>query len=449
MVSDSTPPRRPMLTLDDLATPLSRRPERLHALSASDLAIAFSLGLDLAEGKSPGHGQRVAYIATMLADAMALEGPQRAGVFFGGLLHDAGVTQAGSDICRVAGVDEEILFGSSPLRSPDDVSGGRLFADAAAVSDAIHAHPQAGAEIVSALELPEEAVKAVASHHERWDGTGYPHGSSGDAIALEARILAAADAAEVLIGRESNALTARRRFPAGIDEFAGTMLDPAIVTELLKLSRDDAFWLGLYADDLPATLTALRGASDNRRSRRRVMRFAEVFADIADAKGGHTGGHARRTAESAEKLAEALELDGGHVEMVKIAALLHDIGLLGVPARIMSKPDILSISEMQIMRQHPSNSELILEPLNGFEEIAYWIARHHERPDGRGYPDMLSGEEIPLESRILSVADVHSALTSERPHRGAISPKDAKQILLGAAGTQLDAEMARLFVTLL
>ena len=92
------------------------------------------------------------------------------------------------------------------------------------------------------------------------------------------------------------------------------------------------------------------------------------------------------------------------------------------------------------MRQHPASSEMILEELNGFEEIAIWIARHHERPDGKGYPEMLTGDDIPLESRILAVADVFAALTSERPHRGAVSRKDARQILLGAAGTQLDAE---------
>jgi HD-GYP domain-containing protein (c-di-GMP phosphodiesterase class II) len=114
----------------------------------------------------------------------------------------------------------------------------------------------------------------------------------------------------------------------------------------------------------------------------------------------------------------------------------------------MSKPDILSVTEMQLMRQHPAHSEMVLAPLQGFEEIAYWIARHHERPDGKGYPEMLTGEDIPLESRIISVADVFAALTSERPHRGALSSKDARQILLGAAGSQLDPELARLFSTL-
>jgi HD-GYP domain-containing protein (c-di-GMP phosphodiesterase class II) len=119
VVSENTSPR-PILTLDDLAAPMSRRPERLHALTASELAVAFSQALDLAEGKQPGHAQRVCYIATTLADALALSPAERAGVFFGALLHDTGVTGAAADLCRVAGVDEEAIFGPSPRRSPEE-----------------------------------------------------------------------------------------------------------------------------------------------------------------------------------------------------------------------------------------------------------------------------------------------------------------------------------------
>jgi HD-GYP domain-containing protein (c-di-GMP phosphodiesterase class II) len=301
---------------------------------------------------------------------------------------------------------------------------------------------------VRALDLGEEAAGAIAAHHERWDGFGYPAGTAGDSIPIEARVIAAADVAESLITAEASSLSARRRLPSEIAGYVGAALDPRVTAKLLELGRSDEFWLGLYTEDLQDGLHALRPQAEPRKSRKRVMRFAEVFADIADAKGGRTVGHSRRTAEAAERLAEAAGLDAGHVEMIRIAALLHNIGLLGVPARIMSKPDILSITEMQLMRQHPSNSELILRGLNGFEEISFWVARHHERPDGKGYPEMLTGDEIPTEARIIAVADVYSALTAERAHRRAISRADAKQILLGAAGTQLDPELVRLFVTL-
>ena len=447
MVSDNTP-RRPVLTLDDLARPMTRRPERLHALTTADLAIAFSLGLDLGEGKAAGHAQRVCYIATMIADALELEAPSRAGVFFGALLHDIGVTPAAADLCRVSGVDEETIFGPAPLRLPDS-EHLRFQSERGAIMEAVHRHGPVGAEMVRSLELPDEAATAVASHHEHWDGSGFPEGLRGDAIPVEARIVAAADVAEVLIGEEVSSLAARRQFVQSIGQYAGSQLDPAIVGALLDVAKSDEFWLGLYSENMVDTLTAMRGPIDGRKSRKRVLRFAEVFADLSDAKGGHTAGHSRRTAEGAERLAETLGLDPGHVEMIKIAGLLHDIGLLGVPARVMTKPDILSVTEMQLMRQHPGSSEMILQELQGFEEIAIWIARHHERPDGKGYPEMLVGDDIPLESRILSVADVYSALTSVRPHRGAVSREDARQILVGAAGTQLDPELVRLFLTLI
>jgi len=448
VVRDSSNPRRPVLTLDDLAMPASRRPERLHALTAAELAIALSQGLDLAEGKPVGHAQRVCYIATSLADRMDVDAGERAGAYFGALLHDVGVTLAASDICRVAGVDEETIFGPMPLRA-QEARGPFAFADQHDVADAVHQHCILGAETVRALDLPEEAAAAVLGHHERWDGQGFPNGEAGEDIPLQARIVAAADLAEVIIAREQSALSARRHFPQEIMEYAGTVMDPAVAHGLLALSRSDSFWLGLYAEDPAEMLNAMRGPTDTRKSKKRVQRFAEVFADISDAKGGHTAGHSRRTADGAEKIASALALDPDHVEMIRIAALLHNLGLLGVPARVMSKPDILSITEMQVMRQHPSSSEMILQGLPGFEEVAHWIARHHERPDGKGYPEMLSGDDIPLESRIISVSDVYSALISERPHRGALGPKDAKQILLGAAGTQLDAELARLFCSLI
>lgn len=448
MVSESSPPRRPVLTLDDLARPLTRRPERLHALTAAELAIAFSQGLDLAEGKNIGHAQRVCYIATAVADAMEIDPAQRSAVFFAGLLHDVGVTPASAELCRIAGVDESSIFGPSPLRAREVDRTDLVFADRAAVQEAIERHTMLGADAVRSLELPDEAAIAVEAHHEHWDGSGFPQQLAGEAIPIEGRILAAADVAEVLIAEQFSSLVARRHFHASISEYSGKQLDPQIVATLLDLAKSDEFWLGLYSEDLAAALTSLRVGGDTRKSRKRVLRFAEVFADLADAKGEHTAGHSRRAADYAERLAEAAGFDPGHIEMLRIGALLHNIGLLGVPARVMSKPDILSVTEMQLMRQHPANSEMILQELPGFEEVSVWIGRHHERPDGKGYPEMLSGDEIPTESRILAIVDVYDALTSDRPHRGAMSARDAKQILLGAAGTQLDPELVRAFCQL-
>ncbi len=447
MAAESTSPQRPILTLDELTQPLTRRPERIHALSAAELAIAFSRALDLAEGKDVGHAQRVCYIATQIADKLELAEPSRSGVYFAALLHDIGVTPASADLFRAAGVDEMAVFGPAPLSVREDSHRGvSVFADREAIDDAIESHGPLGADIARKLDLGEEAARAIEHHHERWDGAGYPLGFTGDDIPVEARIVALADAAEVLIADETNALVARRRLSTSIQDYAGSMLDPQMVAALLQLAKADEFWLGMYSEDLAETVNSMRTHIEVRKSRKRMMRFAEVFAELADAKRGHGSQHARLTAAHAESLANAIELDEATTEMLKVGALLLDLGLLGVPARIMSKPDILSVTEMQLMRQHPANSEMILQELPGLEEVAQWIARHHERPDGKGYPDMLDGDEIPVESRILAVADMWAALTSDRPHRAALSAKDARQVLLNAAGHQLDAELVRTFL---
>ena len=161
-------------------------------------------------------------------------------------------------------------------------------------------------------------------------------------------------------------------------------------------------------------------------------------------------GHSRRTADGAEQLAEALSASiPGHVEMVRIAALLHDVGLLGVPARVMSKPDILSVTEMQLMRQHPANSET--DPA-GTARIRRGrdLDRAPPRAAGRqGLPRDAGGRRHPA-----GVAHPLDRRRLRGTHVGAAAPRrdadrDAKQILLGAAGTQLDAELVRLFCTLM
>lgn len=98
------------------------------------------------------------------------------------------------------------------------------------------------------------------------------------------------------------------------------------------------------------------------------------------------------------------------------------------------------------MRLHPTYSQSVLEALPGMEDVAHWVGAHHERPDGKGYPEMLEGDAIPLEARIISLADTYVALRSARPYRAALSEDDARQVLEGAAGTQLDEGLVKLFL---
>lgn len=315
------------------------------------------------------------------------------------------------------------------------------------VVEAIHAHTEEGANVAMALGFGTDVQAAIASHQERWDGEGYPSELREEAIPIAGRLIAAADLIDSLITTDPNPLLSRRNLVSGLAEHAGTLIETKLAQHAHNLVRNDAFWLGLHNATLPDELAGFLRADEqeSERSPADILTFAKVFASLGDAKGEHMKGHSERTAEVADQIARAAGLDESRRELVRVAALTHHVGLLGVPARILAKPDILSLTEMEAMRQHSRFSEQILEALPGMEEIAHWVGAHHERPDGKGYPEMLEADDIPLEARIISLADTYVALTSTRPYREALTETDARQVLEGGAGTQLDEKLVKVF----
>ena len=420
------------------------------APSQAELASAFAQGIDLAEGHRPGHAARVCYIATNLAQAMGLSTEVRRAVSYASLLHDAGTVSTAAEICRLINVSEEAIFYSGPERPPEQLALEIAPNDTEVVVKLLRAHPEQGAQVARDLNCDATVQEAIASHHERWDGHGYPQSLKGEAIPIVGRLVATADVIEFLISGEDNALVARRNLLAELGEHDGLTLDPELVQKTRELVGSDAFWLGIYRGDLSQVVAATfpEEPPGVDRSPAHLYTFAKVFAGLADSKGDNTKHHNQRTADLADHLAEALGFSAGRRSMLRIAALLHNVGLLGVPARVIAKPDILSLKEMEAMRKHPTYSEMILGALPGMEEAARWVGAHHERPDAKGYPEMWEAEMIPIEARIIAVADTYVALTSTRPYRGALSDKDARQVLRGGAGTQLDAKVVKLLCSL-
>jgi len=415
------------------------------APSSTQLAVAFSQGLDLAEGRQPGHAARVCYIALRLAEAAEAPKELRQAFFYGALLHDAGAAPASSELCRTLNLTEEALFAGKTGQSPQQLALEIAPQQGPEVVEVLRAHLELGANVADELGLDEKVREAIGCHHERWDGQGYPQALKGEAIPLAGRIVAAADVIESLIGAESNPLTARRNLVATLAEHSGRTIDPDLARTARDFVRSDEFWLGLHDGDALRVLAKAVPPLKSDRKGDALVRFATVFANLADAKGEHTAEHGTRTADIAKRLALAAGLNQVRARQVHIAATLHDIGLLGVPARVIAKPDILSLAEMETMRKHPTLSQQILEDVPGLEDVSMWVGAHHERPDGKGYPELLDAEVIPIEARIIALADTYVALTSARPYRRALSDEDAQTVLLGGAGTQLDKKLVQLF----
>jgi len=424
------------------------QPRRLPVLEPAEVVVVLSQGLDLAEGRPMGHAQRVCYIASALALEVGLSSEERLALYYAALFHDIGVPMVSPALSSLPGVAEDDLFAASPPRSPEQLAGEAAPGAFQTVIQAFHQHSLLGARAAGGLDLPAPVADIVLAHHERWDGAGYPAGLTGEETPIAARVLALADYAESLIAAEASPLAARRSLTPSLRQLSSSTLDPALVQEAVRLCRRDDFWLGLYSEELAEALLALRPAEPPRREKRLLLRFASAFASLVDARSQYTLGHSHRVAEEAHRLARAVGLSPEHTQVVRAAALLHDLGRLGVPPRVIAKADILNVGEMHLLRQHPSYSRRILEGLRGMEEVALWVGAHHERPDGRGYPEMMSGPEIPLEARIIGIANVYVALTADRPYRAGLRRTEALKVLEGAAGTQLDPELVRLFCSL-
>jgi diguanylate cyclase (GGDEF)-like protein len=174
---------------------------------------------------------------------------------------------------------------------------------------------------------------------------------------------------------------------------------------------------------------------------------AMLLAEALDLRDPSTGRHSRTVGEFARETAVQLGLAPERVERVHAAGVLHDLGKLGIADAILYKPAALTDSEWEEMKRHPEIGARILLHA-GLADIAHWVRAHHERIDGRGYPDRLSGEEIPLEARILAVADAYEAMIADRPYRAGMTSDAARSELQRCSGSQFDPVVVRAFLGL-
>ncbi|HUG05748.1 MAG TPA: HD-GYP domain-containing protein, partial [Candidatus Limnocylindria bacterium] len=207
--------------------------------------------------------------------------------------------------------------------------------------------------------------------------------------------------------------------------------------------------VGLWAAVLFMVPLLLARYSFSRYTETRDLFYGTVSAlsQAIDAKDGFTRGHADRVSRIAGAIARELGVAEREIEQIELAGLLHDIGKIGVEDRILMKPARLDPDEQELMRRHPIYGASILEPSAALRPLVPIVLSHHENFDGSGYPQGLKGEEIPLGSRILLVADTYEAMTSDRIYRKAPGHERAMEQLHRYKGTQFDPAIVRALVT--
>lgn len=425
-------------------------------LRLSELMAALSHALDITEGQPEGHCVRCCWIGMHIGHEMALPQAELRTLYYTLLLKDLGCSSNAARICALYLTDDlafkrdfKWVDGSLP-RVADFVMrhtglgaslsdrfkallhvfqhGGRI------ATELIQTRCQRGAEIARMLRLGEGVAQGIHSLDEHWNGQGRPQGLAGEAIPLNARIALLAQVVDVFQhadGPHAALDEARRR--------AGAWFDPQLVQALVRAATREDFWDTLEHPGLEAAVFELEpGRHHVAVDDDYLDRIAEAFGQIVDAKSPYTAGHSVRVALYTDLIAGRLGLTPARRRWLRRGALLHDLGKLGVSNAILDKPGKLDEAEWEAIRRHPGYTEAILGRIGAFDELARVAGAHHERLDGGGYPQGLGAEQIALETRIITTADIFDAITAERPYRGATPVAQTLAVMREHVGSALD-----------
>ena len=356
---------------------------------------ALSDALDLVGVDDVGHGKRVGIMAACCGQALGLAPPEVERLFDLGLLHDIGVSSTRTHTHLVAEFDWE---GS-------------------------HAHCAAGCERVRDFAPLADLAVPILYHHTHWDILSTTPGVTPDE-AQQANLIYLVDRVDALAApglAAGEILMHAGAIRQAVTERRGRHFSPALVTAFLDASACEAFWLQLEARGVARILQDRHARQHTgAASPDELRQLAMLFSRIVDAKSPFTAQHSQGVARLARLLAERMDLPHARCDTLEIAALLHDLGKLRVPDEILEKPGPLDERERTLINAHSFETYQILRSICGFGEIAHWAACHHEEPDGSGYPFHLKDAALPLEARILRVADIFQAMAQDRPYRAGL-----------------------------
>jgi len=426
-------------------------------LRLADLLAALSVTTDLGMGQEPEKAVRGCLVATGLARAMDLPEAEVRDVFWTTLLQHVGCTAPAHETSYLFGDDLTVAVqaertDSASLRETlallATVGRGtgvdrprHLARMIAAGKDGSRGIARAVCEVgdLMAERLALGAGVRLGLRHsmERWDGKGDAYRLAGDDIALPARVSVVATQAVIfdrLGGPDAAVEMARRR--------AGGWFDPAVAD---RFARVGAGVLGrLAAADVWAEVLEAEPRPVRRIPRERLDDVARAFADMVDLLTPFTLGHSAGVAQLAGEAAGLLGVPDGDADLLRRAALLHDLGRVAVSGSVWERPGPLTATQWEQVRLHPYHTERILSRSTALEPLARVAGMHHERQDGSGYPHGASGAQLPTLARLLAAADAYQAMTQDRPYRPALAPDAAARELEAAtrAGRH-DPECAR------
>ncbi len=381
-------------------------------VSLIDLVGGLSRALDLVSPAVVNHHNRVGFLASRLAAALGLPAAGQRDLLLAGLMHDSGALSLKSRL-------DALQFESD---------------------GAVHA--QAGFRLIRTFARLDRVAELVRHHHRRFDCLTK---TSPEALP-EGNILALADRVDALISRNrplgEQAEGIRRR----IASKSGSTFSPLYVQAFLDISASPDFW-----DQAARPAEHLHTLAPERLETEalplaEVREFSRLFSLIIDFRTRFTATHSRGVAHTAERLAQLAGFSDHESQRMRVAGNLHDLGKLAVSREILNKPGAPDANEWAMIKSHPGHSRQVLSAIAGLEDVCLWASSHHERMDGKGYPDGLAGQDIPLGSRVVAATDVFTAITEDRPYRAGMDAKRTRKVLEQFSGTALDADLVELLL---
>jgi HD-GYP domain-containing protein (c-di-GMP phosphodiesterase class II) len=421
----------------------ARRPARRPPVRAADLTIALALGADLGTGMPLEHGLRTCWLAVRAAEELGLDAGERSAVFHTALLRFIGCTSDASETAVLAGGDDLAfnatmapMFNAAPatlnryfvrhlaedLPLPRRAARiARALRDPSAGERSLRGHCEVAQRLGVRLGMDAAVTGSLAHAYERWDGHGLPDGLAGEEIPVPVRI--------AVVARDVEIWTRMAGWPAAGDvvrQRRGRAYDPAVVDVLTSHGHH---WLDELGDDAGATVLAAEPEPVVTIEPAGLEAALTAIADFADIKSVWTRGHSRGVARLVDDAAVAAGLDHDRREVLRSAALVHDVGRVGVANAIWDKPASLTREQFERVRLHPYLTERILAHCEFLSSLAPIAGAHHERMDGSGYHRGAAAGQLAEGSQLVAAADAYHAMTEARPHRPARSS--------AAAATQL------------
>jgi HD-GYP domain-containing protein (c-di-GMP phosphodiesterase class II) len=390
----------------------------LPATPIIDLVLCISEAVDLVSPLVADHHRRTAQIAYGLARKAHLPEPLLRDIVIAAALHDVG------------GLTKQDRLGALDFEYQDP-----------------YGHPVRGYLLLNTFHPLESAANIVRFHHVPWRN-GRGRILDGVPVSIYSHLIHLADRIAVLIDPDSEILNQVGDIQERINEQSGDRFHPDWVRVFNELSGRESFWLdSVYY----LSLNTLRRRVDWPKTTITDEDFdglSNLFRRIIDFRSHYTASHSAGVAACAAELGRLTGHSQTECHLLHLAGLLHDLGKLAVPTEILEKPGKLTQDEYDVVRRHTYHTFCIMETLQMLDVVRIWGAYHHERMDGQGYPFHLSETDLPLESRIVTVADIFSALTENRPYRAGMSPDKALEILVASSNeNQVDKDVVHVLQT--